>query len=70
MAVPSSSTSYLIDGLTGLMLCEINVTAVTVKAGPSKMIKVLTNEGGRIQFQITLRQTESKSVRYDLMAFL
>ena len=47
VSVSSDSTSYLIQELTGLMLCEINVSAITVKPGPSEMIKVLTNEGGR-----------------------
>ena len=51
VSVPAGSTSYLIQDLTGLMLCEINVTAITVKAGPSKMINVLTNEGGRLSLR-------------------
>ena len=46
LSVPGSATSYSIDGLTGLMLCEINITAITIDAGPSQAIRAITPEGG------------------------
>ena len=47
LSVPAATTTHLIDGLTGLLLCEINVTAYTVDVGPAQTIRVITDEGGR-----------------------
>ena len=52
LTAPSNRTSYSIEGLTGLMLCEINITAFTIGAGPSQTIRVLTHEGGGFLLQV------------------
>ena len=48
LSVPGSATSYSIDGLTGLMLCEINITAITIDSGPAHTLSAITLEGGSL----------------------
>ncbi len=53
LSLSSSTTSYLIEDLTGLMLCEINITAITIGAGPTQTIRAITREGGRLDIEAT-----------------
>ncbi|XP_028409028.1 uncharacterized protein LOC114531613 isoform X2 [Dendronephthya gigantea] len=63
LSVPVSTTTHLIEGLTGLLLCEINVTAYTVDVGPVQTIRVITNEGVPLAApNITLVNTSSTSI--------
>ena len=50
LSMPGSATSYLIDDLTGLMLCEINITAVTIDAGPVETVRAMTLEGRKFWY--------------------
>ena len=45
---PGNVTSYVLEGLTGLLQCEVNITAFTVRSGPMSTTIAFTAEGGKL----------------------